>query len=143
MVLSNVCDVIAEDIDDLIMEIGQNKAAIKSLLAAKCKMIQNIDKAMRQRAKRGHVFCEAQMLDYREFCEFYEAETAILTSYMARLRQRIGQSRLRQEILKPHADLVTLHKRLDVIVTLQERAIAVLTGMVNMSGQMLGILEAK
>jgi Zn-dependent M32 family carboxypeptidase len=143
MVLSNVFEIIAEDIDDLILETGKNKTAIKSLLAARDKLMQNIDKTMRRRAKRGDMFSEAQMLDYREFAEFFEAENAILSSYMARLNKKMRQSRLQQEVLKPHADLATLHKGLETIVTLQQRAIAVLTGMVNMANRTLNILESK
>jgi len=140
MVLSNAYDIIAEDIDDLILEIGKNKAAIKNLLAAKDKLIQNIDKTMRNRAKKGDVFTEAQMLDYREFSEFYMAESAILTCYIARLGKKMSQNRLRQEVMKPHADLPTLHKGLEAIVQLQQRAIAVLTDIVAMAEHISNVL---
>jgi len=140
MVLSSELGIVTEDIDDLIAEIGKNKVAIKNLIAAKDKLIQNIDKTMRQRARRGDMFCEAQMLDYREFSEFYEAESAILSSYIARLKKKMSQSRLRQEVMKPHADLATLHKGLEAIVTLQQRAINVLTDMVNVAGRTLIVL---
>ena len=132
-------DVIAaEDIDDLILEINKNKDKVKSLLVAKNRLTRDIDNTMRQRAKKGEMFCEAQMIDYREFSEFYEAESAILTSYMARLKQKMGQTA--RSIIKPHTDLVTLHKRLEAIVTLQKRAIAVLTDIVNVASQTLNTL---
>ena len=131
----------AEDIDDLIIEVNKNKDRIKCLLAAKNRLTRDIDDIMRQRAKAGCVFCEVQMLDYREFSEFYEAESAILTSYMARLKQKMG--RTANAVTRPYADLLALHKGLEAIVALQERAIAVLVGMVNMTGRTLNILTKK
>jgi len=138
MVLSSVY--LSEEIDNMILEIAENKGTIKGLIASKNKLMHNIDKLMRQRAKRGDMLCETQMLDYRDFSEFYEEESAILTSYIARLKKKMGHGRLRQEILKPRADLMTLHKGLEAIVTLQERTIAVLSGMVNMAEQTLNVL---
>ena len=132
----------AEDIDDLILEINKNKAVVKSLVLAKTRLIRDINSTMQQRAKRGDMFCKAQMLEYREFSEFFEAESAILSSYMARLEKKTaaGQSCLRQEVLKKRADLPTIHKGLEAIVTLQVRAIAVLSGMVDMAGRTLDAL---
>ena len=133
--------IVAEDIDSLILEVNKNKDKIKSLLVAKNKLTHNIDNIMHQRAKKCVVFCEAQMLEYREFSEFFEAESAILTSYIARLRQKMAQTA--RAVIKPRADLGALHKDLEAVVTLQERAIAVLTDMVNMAGQTLNILVSK
>jgi hypothetical protein len=131
----------AEDIDNLILGVNKNKDRIKNLLTAKNRLTRDIDDIMRQRAKAGCVFCEAQMLDYREFSEFYEAESTILTSYTARLKKKMG--RTASTVARPYADLLALHRGLEDIVTLQERAIAVLTGMVNMAGQTLNILTKK
>ena len=133
--------VAAEDIDDLILEVNKNKDRIKSLLAAKNMLTKSIDSIMRRCAEECDVFSDAQMLDYREFSEFYEAETAILVSYITRLRRKMGQ--IAGTLAKPYADLAALHKGLETIIALQERVIAVLTGMVNATGKTLNILASK
>ncbi|MCL2375961.1 MAG: hypothetical protein FWC76_01060 [Defluviitaleaceae bacterium] len=133
----------AEDIDGLIIEINKNRDVIKNLLMAKNKLMRDIDGMMRQRAKGCYLFSPCQILDYREFSEFYDAEIVVLSSYMSRLTEKMGQSRLRQEILKPWTELAAIHKRLMNIITLQERAIAVLQGMVRMAGQTINTLISK
>ena len=134
-------EIAAEDIDDLILEVHKNKDRIRGLLAAKNKLMKSMDSIMHRRAREGDVFSEAQMLEYREFSEFYEAETAILASYIARLRLKMGH--IAGAVIKPYADLAALHKGLGVIITLQERVIAVLAGMVNVTGQTLIMLTLK
>ena len=130
----------AKDIDCLILEINKNKDAIKHLLMAKNKLMRDIDDMMRQRAKGCYLFTPCQILDYREFCEFYDAETAVLSSYMLRLKDKTDKGRVRQEILRPWTDLAAIHKRLVAIATLQERAIAVLQGVVRMAWQTMNTL---
>ena len=84
-----------EDINNLISKINKNKETIKNLLMTKNRLMGDIDGMMRQRAKGCYLFSPGQILDYREFSEFYDAESAVLSSYMARLRQKLSQCRAR------------------------------------------------
>ena len=132
--------VCTKDIDSLLADIAENKESIKSLLKAKNALMQHIYALMRQRAQKRAALSCSQMLDYREFSEFYAAESAVLSSYMARLKGQMSHSRLSREILEPQADLAAIYRGLGVIVTLQKRIIAVLQGMVSMAGQILSVL---
>jgi len=143
MVLSSIAPLSADDTDELILEIGKNKESIKSLLQTKNGLMQGIDSVMRQRAQSKALLSCSQILDYREFSEFYIAESTVLTLYLTRLKEQMSQSRFAREVLRPQADLDVIRKGLLVIAALQERIIFVLQGMVNMAVQIYYLLITK
>jgi len=124
----------AKDIDGLILQIGKNKNKLKSLIKTKNRLMRDIDNTMHAKAKKGHSLNELQILEYREFSEFYEAETAVLTLYVERLHRKSG---------KNVGGFAVAQKELGAIMILQERAAVVLEGMVGAAQHTLKTLDLK